>query len=50
MGLPCGNKGGVFYSFILRNRIFNFFGLHLQHGQNKQDVRNQKMAELLRDA
>ena len=28
----CGNKGGVAYSFYLRNRVFNFFGLHLKHG------------------
>ena len=45
----CGNKGGVAYSFYLRNRVFNFFGLHLKHGQENADVRDVKMAELLRD-
>ena len=27
-----GNKGGVAYSFVLRDRIFNFIGCHLKHG------------------
>ena len=45
----CGNKGGVSYSFCLRDRVFNFFGLHLKHGQDNADVRDEKMAELLRD-
>lgn len=31
MGL-IGNKGAVAYSFILRNRVFNFIGVHLKHG------------------
>jgi len=27
-----GNKGVVAYSFVLRERIFNFIGCHLRHG------------------
>jgi len=30
-----GNKGGLCYSFALRNRIFNVIGTHLQHKQAK---------------
>ena len=30
-----GNKGGLCYSFVLRNRIFNVIGTHLQHKQEK---------------
>lgn len=34
MGL-IGNKGIVAYSFVLRDRTFNFIGCHLKHGQDK---------------
>jgi hypothetical protein len=27
-----GNKGAVAYSFVLRDRVFNFYGCHLRHG------------------
>ena len=27
-----GNKGGVAYSFMLHNRMFNFIATHLRHG------------------
>ena len=27
-----GNKGGVAYSFLLKNRLFNFIATHLRHG------------------
>ena len=27
-----GNKGGVAYSFMLQNRMFNFVATHLRHG------------------
>ena len=30
-----GNKGGLVYSFVLRNRIFNVIGTHLQHKAEK---------------
>lgn len=30
-----GNKGCVAYSFVLRDRVFNFINCHLQHGQDK---------------
>ena len=26
-----GNKGGLCYSFVLGNRVFNIIGCHLQH-------------------
>lgn len=42
-----GNKGGVAYSFRLKNRLFNFINTHLRHGQNKQDERNQMAQQLL---
>ncbi len=35
-----GNKGGLCYSFVLQNRVFNIIGCHLQHKQEKQDKRN----------
>ena len=30
-----GNKGGLCYSFVLRNRVFNIIGTHLQHKEEK---------------
>lgn len=27
-----GNKGTVAYSFVLRDRTFNFINVHLKHG------------------
>lgn len=49
MGIATGNKGCCAYSFALRDRIFNFIGLHLKHGAENAEVRNQKMAEIIRD-
>ena len=36
-----GNKGGIAYSFMLNNRMFNIIATHLRHGQNKEDERNE---------
>jgi hypothetical protein len=49
MGIATGNKGCCAYSFILKDRLFNFIGLHLKHGQENAEVRNTKMAEIIRD-
>ena len=35
-----GNKGGLSYSFALKNHIFNIIGCHLQHKAEKQKKRN----------
>lgn len=35
-----GNKGGVAYSFQLKNRLFNFIACHLRHGQSKEAERD----------
>jgi len=35
-----GNKGGLCYSFVYKNHVFNIIGCHLQHKQENQDKRN----------
>ena len=35
-----GNKGGIAYSFTLKNRLFNFIAVHLRHGQSKEGERD----------
>ena len=30
-----GNKGGLCYSFALKNHVFNIIGCHLQHKMEK---------------
>ena len=35
-----GNKGGIAYSFTIKNRLFNFIACHLRHGQAKEAERN----------
>jgi len=42
-----GNKGGLCYSFVLHNRVFNVIGCHLQHKQEKQDKRNFMSRQLI---
>jgi hypothetical protein len=44
-----GNKGAVAYSFVFRNKIFNFIACHLQHGQFKAIARHTMMSELVRE-
>ena len=44
-----GNKGTVAYSFVLRDRIFNFMGCHLRHGQKKFELRNKMASEVIRE-
>ena len=44
-----GNKGGVSYSFALRNHIFNVIGCHLQHKREKQEKRNFMSRELVHE-
>lgn len=44
-----GNKGSVAYSFVIRDRIFNFMGCHLRHGQKKFELRNKMASELIRE-
>ena len=41
VGKMIGNKGGVAQSFMLKNRMFNFIAVHLKHGQNKSDKRDE---------
>ena len=42
-----GNKGGVAYSFQLKNRLFNFIAVHLRHGQSKEAERDQMAQQLV---
>ena len=35
-----GNKGGLGYSFTLKNHVFNIIGCHLQHRAENQEKRN----------
>lgn len=42
-----GNKGGVAYSFMLQNRMFNFVATHLRHGQHRSDDRNEMASQLI---
>jgi hypothetical protein len=44
-----GNKGCVAYSFVMRDRVFNFIACHLQHGQDKIEKRNKMAAEILKE-
>ena len=44
-----GNKGGLCYSFVFKNKIFNVIGCHLQHKREKQDKRNQMSRELVNE-
>lgn len=44
-----GNKGGVAKSFMIRNRLFSFIAVHLKHGQNKSDARNEMASQLMRE-
>ena len=44
-----GNKGGLCYSFVLKNHTFNVIGCHLQHKQEKQAKRNKMSRELLNE-
>ena len=41
IGKMVGNKGGVAQSFMVQNRLFNFIAVHLKHGQDKQEKRNE---------
>lgn len=49
MGKLVGNKGGVAQSFMLLNRPFNFIAVHLKHGQDNADKRNQMASDLIRE-
>ena len=42
-----GNKGGLCYSFALKNHIFNVIGCHLQHKQEKQKKRNEMSRQIV---
>lgn len=42
-----GNKGGVAYSFNLRDRYFNFICCHLIHKIHKYQLRNLMISELV---
>lgn len=42
-----GNKGGLCYSFVYKNHLFNVIGSHLQHKQEKQDKRNLMSRQLV---
>lgn len=44
-----GNKGCVAYSFLLRDRVFNFINCHLTHGAEKVQKRNQQASEIIKD-
>ena len=44
-----GNKGGLVYSFVLRNRIFNVIGTHLQHKEENQEKRNKMSRQLINE-
>jgi hypothetical protein len=48
MGLV-GNKGCVAYSFLLRDRVFNFICCHLKHGQDNEDKRNNQASQILKE-
>ena len=44
-----GNKGGICYSFVFKNRVFNIIGSHLQHKRESQEKRNFMSRELIQD-
>ena len=44
-----GNKGGVAQSFMVQNRLFNFIAVHLKHGQNKVEARNEMASQLIKE-
>jgi len=44
-----GNKGCVAYSFILRDRAFNFIACHLKHGQENEEKRNKEASQILKE-
>lgn len=48
VGNVVGNKGGIQIHFKLNNRIYNFIGLHLLHGQDNREKRDEMMAEVLK--
>ena len=47
--LGFGNKGCVAYSFVLRERVFNFIACHLKHGQDASKKRDKEASELIRE-
>jgi hypothetical protein len=42
-----GNKGGIAYSFVFRDKLFNVIGCHLKHGQDKSIKRDEMMSALV---
>lgn len=44
-----GNKGGLAYSFAIKNRHFNVIGCHLQHKLEKQAKRNLMSRQLINE-
>ena len=44
-----GNKGCVAYSFVLRDRVFNFICCHLKHGQDTEEKRNKEASQILKE-
>lgn len=47
MGNLLGNKGAVQIIFNYNGKYFNIFGVHLLHGQNNQQKRDEMMEELI---
>ena len=49
VGKMIGNKGGVAQSFMVKNRLFNFIAVHLKHGQNKSEKRDEMASQLIKE-
>lgn len=48
MGGVFGNKGGLQMSFKLNDYLYNFINVHLVHGANRFEKRNEMMSDLIR--
>ena len=44
-----GNKGGIQMHFNLNDKTYNFIGVHLLHGQNNREGRDEMMATILQN-
>jgi len=43
-----GNKGGIHMHFKLNDKHFNFIAVHLIHGQNNREKRDEMMSQLVK--
>jgi hypothetical protein len=45
--MKIGNKGGLHMHFKLNDKHFNFIAVHLLHGQNNREKRDEMMSTLI---